>query len=122
METKLISCVIVFMTFWSIIFCLERTVMIRLDEIEPAYTTDERFLSLGMDSNLIRDRWETFDFSSKRLHTLAKGLSPAFLRLMGTDGDRMIFVRNVSESNLKSYPFPDTRFNFSAQDWDNINE
>ena len=75
-----------------------------------------------MDSNLIRDRWETFDFYSKRLKTLAKGLSPAFLRLMGTDGDRMIFVRNFSETNLKSYPFPDTSFNFSAQDWDNINE
>ena len=122
MEAHVIACVILMISFSSICFCFERTVMIRLNEVEPVYLTDERFLSLGMDSNLIRDRWETFDFSSERLKTLAKGLSPAFLRLMGTDGDRMIFVRNVSESNLKSYPFPDTRFNFSAQDWDNINE
>lgn len=84
----------------------------------PIHTTDHRYLSLGMDSNLIRNRWETFDFHSNRLKTLAKGLSPAFLRLSGTDGDRLIF--NASTSRLTA--FPNTTFSMTVADWDSINQ
>ena len=122
MTTRATACFIVLSMLWSGAFCVERKVLIRLNEIDALYTTDDRFFSLGMDSNLIRDRWETFNFSSKRLKTLAKGLSPAFLRLMGTDGDRIEFVRNITESKLNGWPFPHTTFYFSAQDWDNINK
>ena len=94
-------------------------------------TTDERYLSLGMDSNLIRDRWKNFDFYSRRLMTLARGLSPAYLRLSGTDADRMIFDPNADNCELLASggdkvhgnpPFPASNFTMTAQDWDNINK
>ena len=108
--------------FFQLSLCYGNNVMIILNEENKLFTTNEWFLSLGMDSNLIRDHWETFSFTSVRLKTLAKGLSPAFLRLMGTDGDRMIFVRNTSAIYVNSYPFPSTKFNFTETDWNNINQ
>ena len=102
---------------------LKAIVSVNLDD--PLFVTDDRFLSLGMDSNLIRDRWETFDFNSVKLKTLAKGLTPAYMRLMGTDGDRMLFVRDDIEQKslerLRGWPFPSTSFNMTSSDWDSIN-
>ena len=44
----------------------------------------------------------TFFSSSKRLKTLAKGLSPARLRVMGTDGDRMTLEKSCGQTKKKS--------------------
>ena len=104
-----------------------------------SHVTHPWYLSLGMDSNLIRDRWETFDFASLRLCTLAKGLSPAYLRLMGTDGDRMIFEDRDFPTSCPSqgeecpmepmwtpgvwhHHYLPTNFTMFANDWDAINE
>ena len=82
------------------------------------HVTDKRYLSFGMDSNTVRQHWVTFNFSSVRLRTLAKALAPAYLRLSGTDGDRLLF--NVTDDQLRT--FPSTTFSMSPSDWDNINK
>jgi hypothetical protein len=50
---------------------------------------------------LHKHRWKNFDFESKRLQNLAKGLSPAYLRLGGTDADFAIFKEKCDESDLQ---------------------
>ena len=117
---------------WALSLLLARAVAaaspvaatVTVNLLHPLHVTDARFLSLGMDSNLIRDRWETFDFASAKLQTLARGLAPAYLRLMGTDGDKMLFVRNDGggRSGWNSWPFPETKFNMTSRDWDSINK
>ncbi len=58
------------------------------------YETDQKFLSIALDSDLIRWRWDNFDFTSQKLHNLAKGLAPAYLRVGGTNGDFLLFHPN----------------------------
>ena len=55
------------------------------------YETDEKFLSIALDSTLIKDRWKSFKFSSVKLQNLAKGLAPAYLRIGGTEEDFLLF-------------------------------
>ncbi len=106
----------------------------------PLHQTDSRFLSLGIDVNLVRNRWQTFDFHSTRLRTLAKGLSPSYLRLSGTDADRLIYKpddndiypterqeampvkQKLRQRGVPQYPFPTTNFSMTTKDWDNINQ
>ena len=65
------------------------------------YETDQKFLSIALDSNLVRYRWESFDFSSGKLQNLAKGLAPAYLRLGGTEEDFLLFSEdNTYRRNL----------------------
>lgn len=121
MQNK-VKCAVIFLAVFHLAFCHGSKIMMILNEEATVAVANERFLSLGMDSNLIRDRWESFDFSSVRLKTLAKGLSPAFLRLMGTDGDRMVFVKGSERSHLGGGPpFPSNSFNFTENDWNKIN-
>uniref|UniRef100_A0A8C6VM47 Heparanase n=1 Tax=Naja naja TaxID=35670 RepID=A0A8C6VM47_NAJNA len=57
----------------------------------PARKVSPFFLSVTLDSNLITDpKYITF-LGSTKLRTLARGLSPAFLRFGGTKGDFLIF-------------------------------
>ena len=58
------------------------------------YETDHKFLSIALDSDLIRNRWLNFSFSSEKLHNLAKGLAPAYLRIGGTNEDFLLFNPN----------------------------
>ena len=89
-----------------------------------------------MDGNLIRHGWITFNFTSQRLKTMAKALSPVYLRVSGTDADRMFFDENGKTKQKKSQYeivkalrlfketgelFPFTNFNMTGEDWDRIN-
>ena len=55
------------------------------------FETDQKFMSIALDSNLIRNRWKCFDFSSAKLKSLAKGLATAYLRIGGTEEDFLLF-------------------------------
>ena len=105
----------------------EPGIHIQINTSLPLHVTEREFLSLGMDSNLIRNHWETWDFTSRRLRTLAEALSPAYLRLCGTDGDRLQFQRDpvgdnpVGDAPDPGPPFPASNFTMSAYDWDRIN-
>jgi hypothetical protein len=47
-------------------------------------------------------RWKNFDFESRRLQNLAKGLAPAYLRLGGTDADFTVFEETCDDVDLKN--------------------
>ena len=37
-------------------------VKLSVDLMQPTYVLSDKYLSYGMDSNLIRNRWQSFDF------------------------------------------------------------
>lgn len=105
---------------------------------------DERYLSVTLDSGIIRYRWQEWNFRSKRLRTLAAALSPCYLRLGGTDADFMVFnpqervgnhLRLNRNDHMKVHdmqldtcdgwkyckPKNTTKFTMTREDWDNIN-
>ncbi|XP_068948334.1 heparanase isoform X2 [Petaurus breviceps papuanus] len=71
---------------------------VKVQEVSPA------FLSITIDASLVTDpRYITF-LGSQRLRTLARGLSPAYLRFGGTKTDFLIFdPKKESTFEEKSY-------------------
>lgn len=84
------------------------------------HETDEEFLSVALDSGLIRHRWRRFNFSSEKIQNLARGLYPAFLRIGGTDEDFLIFTDKprgqTEQPDVKKY----TNFTMNGSDVDKI--
>ncbi|XP_006867785.1 PREDICTED: heparanase isoform X2 [Chrysochloris asiatica] len=69
----------------------ESTVELDFSTEWPVHLVSPAFLSVTIDANLATDpRFLTF-LGSPRLRTLAKGLSPAYLRFGGTKTDFLIF-------------------------------
>ncbi|KXJ22945.1 Heparanase, partial [Exaiptasia diaphana] len=60
---------------------------------------DKRFLSIAIDTNLLRHDWYGLKVCDK-LTTLAKGLQPAYLRIGGTAADFLTFDNNGSNQKL----------------------
>ncbi|XP_071382728.1 inactive heparanase-2 [Centroberyx affinis] len=85
---------------------MERTlVLLDVNTRSPVKVLNENFLSLQLDPSIIKDGWLDF-LSSKRLVTLARGLSPAFLRF---GGKRTDFLQFHNLKNLAKFrgPGPD---------------
>ncbi|XP_023564804.1 inactive heparanase-2 [Octodon degus] len=72
----------------------------------PVRTVSENFLSLQLDPSIIHDGWLDF-LSSKRLVTLARGLSPAFLRFGGKRTDFLQFQNLRNPAKSRGGPGPD---------------
>ncbi|KAM5139992.1 inactive heparanase-2 isoform 1-T1 [Callospermophilus lateralis] len=72
----------------------------------PVRTVNENFLSLQLDPSIIHDGWLDF-LSSKRLVTLARGLSPAFLRFGGKRTDFLHFQNLRNPAKSRGGPGPD---------------
>ncbi|XP_023610620.1 inactive heparanase-2 isoform X3 [Myotis lucifugus] len=72
----------------------------------PIRTVNENFLSLQLDPSIIHDGWLDF-LSSKRLVTLARGLSPAFLRFGGKRTDFLQFQNLRNPAKSRGGPGPD---------------
>ncbi|CAK6436207.1 unnamed protein product [Pipistrellus nathusii] len=72
----------------------------------PIRTINENFLSLQLDPSIIHDGWLDF-LSSKRLVTLARGLSPAFLRFGGKRTDFLQFQNLRNPAKSRGGPGPD---------------
>ncbi|XP_006831294.1 PREDICTED: inactive heparanase-2 isoform X1 [Chrysochloris asiatica] len=72
----------------------------------PVRTVSENFLSLQLDPSVIQDGWLDF-LSSKRLVTLARGLSPAFLRFGGKRTDFLQFQNLRNPAKSRGGPGPD---------------
>lgn len=90
---------------------------ISVNTVTPVFVVDKRFLSVAIDMNQIREHWRNFDFST-RIFTLAKGLSPAYVRFGGTSED---FVTYVNTPNLEKHrkPIP-KQFTITSDDLDKI--
>lgn len=85
---------------------MERTlVLLDVNTRSPIRVLNDNFLSLQLDPSIIKDGWLDF-LSSKRLVTLARGLSPAYLRF---GGKRTDFLQFNNQKNLAKFrgPGPD---------------
>nr|7RG8_B Chain B, Heparanase 8 kDa subunit [Homo sapiens]8E07_B Chain B, Heparanase 8 kDa subunit [Homo sapiens]8E08_B Chain B, Heparanase 8 kDa subunit [Homo sapiens] len=58
---------------------------------EPLHLVSPSFLSVTIDANLATDPRFLILLGSPKLRTLARGLSPAYLRFGGTKTDFLIF-------------------------------
>ncbi|MBN3295775.1 HPSE2 protein, partial [Amia calva] len=86
---------------------MDRTlILLDVNTRSPLKTLNENFLSLQLDPSIIKDGWLDF-LSSKRLVTLARGLSPAYLRFGGKRTDFLQFhnLKNLAKS--RGGPGPD---------------
>ncbi|XP_053548519.1 inactive heparanase-2 [Bombina bombina] len=72
----------------------------------PIRSVNENFLSVQLDPSIIHDGWLDF-LSSKRLVTLARGLSPAFLRFGGRRTDFLHFQNLKNPAKSRGGPGPD---------------
>ncbi|GAA6101685.1 heparanase [Tachysurus ichikawai] len=67
------------------------SVNVEIDISRLARKVDERFLSVTIDASLVAEEKFMFLLGSPKLRTLAKALTPAFLRFGGTEQDFMKF-------------------------------
>ncbi|XP_038600091.1 inactive heparanase-2 [Tachyglossus aculeatus] len=81
-------------------------VLLDVNTKSPVRTVNENFLSLQLDPSIIHDGWLDF-LSSKRLVTLARGLSPAFLRFGGKRTDFLQFQNLRNPAKSRGGPGPD---------------
>lgn len=76
-------------------------VEVNLDEASSVVS--DHFLSITLDSNIIRNNWKNINLMCPRILNLANGLSPATLRVGGTSQDFLTFTPNGRSKNLKSF-------------------
>ena len=66
---------------------------ISLDLKTVLHTVDPEFLSVTIPAYQIQDNFDLINFSLPRVQNMARGLNPAMLRVGGTSGDDLIFVK-----------------------------
>ncbi|KAI4893187.1 hypothetical protein NFI96_018502, partial [Prochilodus magdalenae] len=94
---------------WSVPASGFESVNLELDVSRVYRRVDERFLSVAIDANLMTQEKFMYLLGSPKLRTLAKALTPAFLRFGGTKQDFMQFSpqRDPSSSkDLSNLPSP----------------
>lgn len=85
----------------------DTTAQISIDTTAPVATVDERYLSFAVDTAQVvgglfwsaepvaqligQERQPVYDFTRPRLRKLARELAPAFLRIGGSDADRVFY-------------------------------
>ncbi|XP_026995857.1 heparanase [Tachysurus fulvidraco] len=79
------------------------SVNVEIDLSRLARKVDERFLSVTIDASLVAEEKFMFLLGSPKLRTLAKALTPAFLRFGGTEQDFMKFKPQSEYYMTKSY-------------------
>ncbi|KAI5622557.1 heparanase precursor [Silurus asotus] len=79
------------------------SVNVDVDLFRVARTVDKRFLSVTIDASLMAEEKFMYLLGSPKLRTLAKALTPAFLRFGGTQQDFMKFIPPSEFYIPKSY-------------------
>ena len=68
----------------------------------PISVVSDKFLSVTIDAAGMINHWNVINFTCPRILNLAKGISPATLRVGGTDQDSIIFTSNGILENWES--------------------
>ena len=113
----------------------ETTAELSVDTSQVVATVDERYLSVAVDTAQVvggrfwsedgsvefigQERVPEYDFSRPRLRALAQELAPAFLRIGGTDADRVIY--DMSADPIEDAP-EGFEFVFTAAQVDGVFE
>ena len=93
---------------------VEQNVSINLNH--SLFTVSEKFLSVAIDSSIMKNHWHKVNFTSDKFFTLARALSPALLRIGGTEEDFLIYDDSNGLQKFKNY----TNFTITHQDLDKI--
>ncbi|XP_046553595.1 heparanase-like isoform X3 [Haliotis rubra] len=77
---------------------------------------DDLFVGVTLESSLLptQRHWGRLDFNSEKVQALAKGLSPCYLRIGGTEGDNVTFVPT-------DYGTVDSNRVYTGATWDAVN-
>ncbi len=84
------------------------------------FEVSDQFLSVTIDAGAIRKNWDIINFTLPRVINLAKGLSPAMLRVGGTSEDFLLF--QSSEGTYSRGKEQESNFTMSPAQWDAVNE
>lgn len=96
----------------------EKSLQVTIDLSQPLAEISDKYLSFAIDTAEIvgGHRWHSsgspIDLTQKKLLKLAAALSPAYLRVGGTDADRVIFDNVIKKKNTLT---------LTRQIWDNLN-
>ncbi|KAF5285296.1 hypothetical protein FQA39_LY04395 [Lamprigera yunnana] len=104
-------------------------------ESYPLYVTNEKFLSVALDSSQIAKGFKNFNLTDTKLVKLLKPLSPGYLRIGGTMADRLWFVPDnkityQNENLIQSYDeeceycslYDRPNFTMTAKEWVQLNQ
>jgi heparanase 1 len=114
-------------------------VELTLDLVRPLARVSERFVSFSFDlSQVVGGKWwdpraedvewgsgavnaPVFDFNRPRLDLLASTLAPAYLRIGGSESDKVYYAMQVED---KTKPMPPQGYEsvLSGAEWDGVNE
>nr|CAI5859857.1 unnamed protein product [Callosobruchus analis] len=82
---------------------------------EPStFTTNEKFLSIGLDCFVIATGFKGFNTSSPKLAKMMRYLSPAYLRIGGNLADRLLF----SPESEETYKYAENFYKGIADEYD----
>ena len=93
---------------------VEQNISINLNR--SVFTVSERFLSVAMGADVMKDHWRQVNLTSEKFFTLAKGLSPAFLRIGGTSEDFAIYDDSLGLQKFNNFK----NFTITREDLDKI--
>lgn len=93
---------------------VEQNISLNLNH--SVFTVSEKFLSVAIDSGIMKHHWSKVNFTSERFFTLARGLAPAFLRIGGTAEDFLIYEDSQGLQKFKNF----TNFTITHDDLDKI--
>ena len=93
---------------------VEQDVSINLNR--AVFTVSEKFLSVAIASGIMKNHWRRVNFTSEKFFTLARALSPAFLRIGGAREDFLIYDDSQGLQKFKNF----TNFTISHHDLDKI--
>ena len=77
---------------------IEMTSIVNIETKKVLAHVDERYLSVAL--GMINKNWKQLDLNSPRVITMAKALSPAFIRLGGTGADLATFNQTKSSNEV----------------------
>ncbi|XP_067658868.1 heparanase-like [Haliotis asinina] len=111
-----LSALLLVTAFISLTATAEVNVSVTVVTTQVVSFVDELFIGVTLDSHLlpISQHWGGLDFNSQKVQSLAKGLSPCYLRIGGTLGDRLTF-------DPTGHGTEDVNHTFTGATWDAVN-
>lgn len=86
-----------------------------------AETVSDRFLSVTLDSGLLKTNWQNLNFRSRKVINLARELSPMYVRIGGTLQDFVYFEEMPAKLNYSHKKSPDLKpFNITRTQIDEL--
>ncbi|MBU2511668.1 glycoside hydrolase [bacterium] len=116
------------------------SVLVSIETVKPIFKVLPEYLSFTLDTsqvvggkwwNLKADKVETgsgtkhapvFDFNKKKLDSLVSALTPAYLRIGGSEADKVFYDLESREEYVDSQEVPERYHQtMTARQWDNLN-